>query len=116
MVSTVAGVVDTIGNVDGTGAAARFNFPNDIAVDAAGTLYVADFSNYSIRKGVPAAVPGELAGTISNLSVRATLAASQTLIMGFTMQGGAKPVLLRAVGPGLTQFGVGGAMVGVRLG
>jgi sugar lactone lactonase YvrE len=116
-VSTVAGAPAQIGNVDDTGAAARFNFPNDIAVDAAGALYVTDFSNYSIRRGVPAAAPPPPgpAGAISNLSVRTTLAAGQTLIMGFTMQGGAKQVLLRAVGPGLAQFNLPGTMADPRL-
>ena len=47
---------------------------------------------------------------VSNVSVRTTLAAAQTLIVGFTMQGGTKLVLLRAVGPGLANFGVAGAM------
>ncbi len=112
-VSTVAGSPGQLGNVDDTGAAARFNFPNDIAVDAAGNLYVADFANYSIRKGVPAAAAPTSA--ISNISVRATLSAGQTLIMGFAMQGGAKPVLLRAIGPGLAAFGVPGTMADPRL-
>ena len=113
VVSTVAGAPTQLGNVDDTGAAARFNFPNDIAVDAAGNLYVADFANYSIRKGVPAAAAPTSA--ISNISVRATLSAGQTLIMGFAMQGGAKPVLLRAIGPGLAAFGVPGTMADPRL-
>ena len=33
------------GSADGTGASARFNIPFGIAVDAAGTLYVADTGN-----------------------------------------------------------------------
>ncbi len=37
-------------------------------------------------------------------------AASQTLIVGTSMSGGAKSVLLRAVGPGLVAFGVSGTM------
>lgn len=120
VVSTVAGAPTQVGNVDGTGAEARFNFANDLAVDAAGNLYVADFGNYSIRKGVPASAPPPPPppgpdSTISNISVRATLAAAQTLIMGFTMQGGAKPVLVRAVGPGLAAFGVPGTMADPRL-
>lgn len=52
---------------------------------------------------------------LTNLSVRTAMAAGQTLIMGFTLQGGAKPVLLRAVGPGLAQFSVGGVMADPRL-
>ena len=52
---------------------------------------------------------------ISNVSVRTTLDAGQTLFVGFTMQGGVKPVLVRAVGPGLGNFGVAGAMSDPRL-
>ncbi len=39
-----------------------------------------------------------------NLSVRSTLAQGQTLIAGFSATGGPKPLLLRAVGPGLGAF------------
>jgi sugar lactone lactonase YvrE len=61
-------------------------------------------------------VPDGPTSRLVNLSVRTAMAASQTLIMGFTVQGGgAKPVLLRAVGPGLAQFGVGGVMSDPRL-
>ncbi|WP_414661646.1 beta strand repeat-containing protein [Horticoccus sp. 23ND18S-11] len=52
---------------------------------------------------------------ISNVSVRTTLAAAQTLIVGFTMQGGSKLVLVRAVGPGLANFGVTGTMSDPKL-
>ena len=52
---------------------------------------------------------------LANLSVRTAMAAGQTLIMGFTLQGGAKSILLRAVGPGLAPFGVGSAMADPRL-
>jgi hypothetical protein len=43
-----------VGSADGTGAAARFNRPVSMAVDAAGNLYVADGLNHTIRKGIPA--------------------------------------------------------------
>ncbi|MFO1452008.1 MAG: DVUA0089 family protein [Opitutaceae bacterium] len=43
---------------------------------------------------------------ITNASVRTTLAASQLLTVGFTMQGGSRPVLMRAVGPSLGRFDV----------
>ncbi|HWT40036.1 MAG TPA: prepilin-type N-terminal cleavage/methylation domain-containing protein [Dongiaceae bacterium] len=55
---TPAGVVTTIagsgtaGHVDATGTAAQFYAPRGVAVDGAGNLYVAEYSNY-IRKITP---------------------------------------------------------------
>ena len=50
VVTTVAGTAGMSGNTDGTGAAARFNSPQGIAVDSAGTIYVADTNNQTIRR------------------------------------------------------------------
>ncbi len=47
---------------------------------------------------------------LPNLSVRTTLAANQVLTVGFVMTGGAKPLLMRAIGPQLAEFGLAGAM------
>ena len=41
-VTTFAGLANTPGSTDGTGSAARFSDPQGIAVDSAGTVYVAD--------------------------------------------------------------------------
>jgi len=56
-----------------------------------------------------------LTARLSNVSVLTTLAANQVLTVGLTMQGGAKPVLLRAAGPGLGALGVPGTMNDPRL-
>lgn len=53
-VTTLAGSVGSPGNANGTGAAARFNFPVGIAVDGSGNVYVADSRNFTIRKITPA--------------------------------------------------------------
>jgi sugar lactone lactonase YvrE len=52
MVSTLAGLALQRGAYDGIGGNARFNRPFGIAVNSAGDLYVADWGNQTIRKGV----------------------------------------------------------------
>ncbi len=59
-VSTLAGVTGLSGSNDG--AAARFNSPRGLALDAAGNLYVADTANHSIRKRSPDGIVSTLAG------------------------------------------------------
>lgn len=59
---TVAGVVTTFagdgvaGNVDGPSATARFNKPQDLALDGAGRIYVVDSENYRVRRVAAGAV------------------------------------------------------------
>ena len=49
-VSTLAGSAGMGGNSDGTGAAARFALPYGLAVDGAGSVFVADTGNHTIRR------------------------------------------------------------------
>ena len=42
VVTTLAGLAGSSGSADGTGSAARFNYPSGVAVDSAGNVYVAD--------------------------------------------------------------------------
>jgi sugar lactone lactonase YvrE len=62
-VTTVAGSASQPGNNDGQGANARFSFPQAVALDGAGSLYVADRGNNTIRKIDSAGNVTTLAGT-----------------------------------------------------
>jgi sugar lactone lactonase YvrE len=62
VVTTLAGSPGRLGSTDGLGSQARFATPSGIAVDAAGTVYVADTNNHTIRKITPAGLVTTLAG------------------------------------------------------
>src|SRR6185369_979972 len=55
VVTTLAGSLGTAGDSGGIGSAAQFSFPEAVAVDGAGAIYVLDSTR--ITKGVPILVP-----------------------------------------------------------
>jgi sugar lactone lactonase YvrE len=62
VVTTMAGTAGATGTADGLGAAARFNQPYGVSVDAAGNVYVADTGNDTIRAVTPGGAVVTLAG------------------------------------------------------
>lgn len=61
VVTTVAG--STAGNTNGVASMAKFNFPEDICIDSADNLYIADYGNNQIRKITPEGMVSTLAGS-----------------------------------------------------
>ncbi len=75
VVTTLAGAAGTLGVADGSGSAAQFGRPASVAVDGAGNLDVADFTNNTIRFGTLFVPPASLTLASGNT---ATLAAGDT--------------------------------------
>ena len=62
MVTTWAGAAGQSGSADGAATSARFSSPRELAIDAAGSLYVADAGNHTIRRIGPSGAVTTIAG------------------------------------------------------
>jgi sugar lactone lactonase YvrE len=60
--ATVAGQAGVSGHADGAGVQAQFSLPNNLVLDPAGDLYVADTANNTIRKITPDGTVSTAAG------------------------------------------------------
>lgn len=74
VVTTLAGSV--VGNSDGMGSSASFNWPSSVAVDSNGNVFVADSRNEKIRKITPSGSVTTVAGSGAIGSTDGTSAAS----------------------------------------
>jgi len=70
-VSTLAGS-GSIGSSNGAGTGASFNYPNGVAVDVSGNVYVADQQNNMVRKITSSGVVSSYAGMTSAGTVNGT--------------------------------------------
>jgi hypothetical protein len=84
---STAGVVTTIGgtgslgSADGIGTAASFYNPKDVAVDAAGVLYIVDRANHTLRKGTPQSAAASVpVCTLTATPASVSAGASATLV------------------------------------
>ncbi len=62
--TTLAGWPEAPGSANGVGWTARFSVAGGVRTDAAGTIYVADSNNNTIRKITPAGLVTTVAGTV----------------------------------------------------
>ena len=88
MVSTIAGS-GVLGFANGIGSAAQFGHAPDLALDAAGNIYVADAtSSFAVRKITPAGVVTTLAGGgVSGFADGVGTAARFGVLMGIAVDG-----------------------------
>ena len=95
----------------------QFRLPFNIVIDATNNAYVSDYYNTRLQKFSLGAVTPPVVSSPArfvNLSSRLRTVdgnASRAFIAGFVVSGTApKPMLIRAVGPALNQFGVTGTL------
>jgi sugar lactone lactonase YvrE len=69
IVTTLAGQAGHRGNADGTGSAAQFNFPQSMAIDSTGDLFVADTGNNELRVIRPGGVVSTLRATLLDVTL-----------------------------------------------
>lgn len=75
---------------------------------ATGGTFVATYANGATQRGDFTLAPVAFSAPLANVSTRTTLPPNGTAITGFVISGGGpRRVLIRAVGPALSAFGVG---------
>lgn len=80
------------------------------------TVLVSNTAGSATSNAATLTVNAGASSRIVNLSIRSTAGTgSQTLIAGFVIAGGNKPLLVRGVGPTLANFGVTGALAAPQL-
>jgi sugar lactone lactonase YvrE len=116
LVSTLAGTAGSVGSTDATGAAARFNAPQGVAIDSAGNVFVADTGNNAVRMISPVGVVTTVATGFSapkGIAVDAagTLYVADTgnHVIKTVAPGGSVSVLAGTVGVSGSSDGVGAA-------
>jgi sugar lactone lactonase YvrE len=92
-VTTLAGVPGEPGTTDGPANSAHFNYPQGVAVDAAGNVYVADTGNHTIRQISTGGTVTTIAGTAGSTRMTDGTGASAQFINPLTLVFDSKGIL-----------------------
>lgn len=103
--AAISGAVSSSLTLDSISAAHAGSY-DVIASNSAGSVTSAT-ATLLVNDGLP--------NRLSNVAVRTTLVANQILIVGLSVQGGSKNILIRAAGPSLGALGVPGTMANPKL-
>ena len=110
---TVTGYQWSQNGVAISGATSPTLTTTNVTAAAAGTYTAAVVGSTITVTSAPAIITMQppLYGRLIDLSVRAVAGSgAQTLIVGFSVTGGTKPILLRGIGPALAAYGVTGTL------
>lgn len=111
-VTTLAGMVLTLGSADGTGSAARFNYPAGVAVDSAGNVYIAEGTNHTVRMITSTGVVTTLAGSAGNAGTTDGLGSAARFNVPYGVAvGGAGSIYLADTGNNAIRWGALGLPV-----
>ena len=121
IVETISGTSGISGNADGLISSATFNNPNGIATDASGNLYIADFSNGSVRKiqetsysispPLPSGLSMDLSTGVISGTPTDTLSPTNYTISAFNSCGKSSVVLTLEIKNGVTASIAGAATI-----
>ncbi len=84
VVSTIGGKAGFAGIANGTNSVARLNQPVGIVVDRLGNLFVTDWGNHTIRKGVPLPAFQGVSPTNDRIELLLTAAPGQTVQLQYS--------------------------------
>jgi sugar lactone lactonase YvrE len=106
-VTTIAGAPLSLGFWDGPGAAARFSYPDGIALDASGNILICDTYNNRIRKLIPSGESLHFDGNNDYVQVDGSLSSMLDNLSGMTVEAWVYPTTTTGLGVIIGDYSTG---------